>query len=321
MRSFTRMPFPEAPPGGWAEQIGRWALACALTASFLALYSLWIPGRSGHAGWACVTGLLVLGQGVGMALLVQGGRPANGVLAAIGVLAVSVGWLSHAEIGQAAGFETAIPILSAFAAAIGLGTWAARGIRTPGEWLTVILCAAVGDAWFTVLNVAHGVPDGHPLAWLRMEGLTGSADRMPPVFMDLFFLALHLEVGRRLKMRVPLLIFGALTGYAGAEVISATTWHAMPALPLMGLGVLAGAWSELHCPPREILRGLAVALLLFSALLGLAVVRRVLYPIPQRKPEMFVSRDLAQAARQHDALSEEKASGQASNATRNLRCI
>ncbi len=293
MRISMPTPFPDPPPGGWAEQAGRWALACALTMLFLALYLLCLSRQPLSTGWASISGVLVLGLGVGVALLVQGGRPANAWLLGIGAPAVLVGWVSNAKMGHAAEVGAAITMLTVFAAAMGLGTWAARGLRRPGEWLTVILCAAVGDAWLTVLDVARGVPDGHPLAWMCMKGLAGSADRMSPVFTDLFFLALYLEAGRRLKMRVALLVFGALTGYAGAEVISLTTRHAMPTLPLMGLGALAGAWSELHCQPREVLRGLVVAMVLSALLLSLVFVRRMLHPIPRRKPEVFMPRDLA----------------------------
>lgn len=294
--------FPDPPQGVWPEQAGRWALAVALTAMFLALHSLCVDGQP-RTGWAAISGLLVLGDGVIVALLLQGGRPAGLWLVVGGVSASLVGLLMNGGVlGRASGSGGLISMLAAMMAAVSLGTWAARCLHTPAEWLTVILCAAVGDAWFTVLNVTQGVPDGHPLAWLRMDSLTGPACRVAPVFMDLFFVALYLEAGKRMGLRVALLVFGALTGYAGAAVISLTTWQAMPALPLVGLGVLAGAWSELRCPPREVLRGLVISLVLFALLLGLVFARRVLYPAPLRKPEFYVPRDLAQEAASPPAI-------------------
>lgn len=286
--------FPEPPEGAWAEQAGRWALAVALTAIFLVLNSLFVTGHL-RPGWAALSGLFVLAEGAVVALLIQGGRPKESWLLAVGLLATLVGLLMNGSVlVRVAGSGGIVSMLSALLAAVSLGTWASRWLRTPAEWLTVILCAAVGDAWFTVLNVTQGISDGHPLAWMRMDSLTGPANRMAPVFMDLFFVALYLETGKRFGLRVTLLTFGALAGYAGAEVISLTTWQAMPALPLVGLGVLAGAWSELHCPPRDVLRGLVISLVLFVLLLGLVFVRRMLHPAPQRSPEFFMPRDMAE---------------------------
>jgi hypothetical protein len=287
--------FPEPPRGLWGEQVGRLILTVALVALALALHTVLIAG-SLRPGWAALSGLFLFGLGMATASLLQGGRPGAGYLVTAGGLALLAGVLLHVGVVPlSVPLRDLFGLVMAMVAAACLGIWAARGIRSSSEWLTVILCAAVGDAWLTVLGVTEGLSEAHPLGWLRMSEWARGEGRLAPVFTDLFFAALYVEAGRRLGLRVSLQVFGALAGFAGAQVVSLTTWQAMPILPLVGLGVLVGAWTELRCSPREVMRGLGVAMLFFALLLALVFVRRALHPQLRRKPEFFLPRDVATA--------------------------
>lgn len=285
--------FPEAPPGLGREQTGRLLAAVALAILTLSFRLILLSGPT-HPGWVALAGLLVFSTGLVMSLLVLGGRAPTRHLIVAGVMTGVAGLVLHAigEVEQSA-IRQLFSVTLALTAAVCWGVWVARGVRTAADLLTVILCAAVGDAWFTVLGVTEGLEWTHPVAWLRMTGLVEGQGRLSPFFTDVFFGALFLEAGRRLGVRVSLQVFGALAGFAGAQVVSLTTWQSMPVLPLVGLGVLVGAWPDLRCTLHEVLKGVAVAVLLFALLLGSVFVRRALYPVPQRKPEFFLPHDVA----------------------------
>ena len=288
-------PFPEPPRGLWHEQIGRLLLTLAMVGLALSLHAVLIA-ETLRPGWAALSGLTLFGLGLATASLVQGGRPNAFLLAVAGTTALLAGLFLHVgAFALSASLASLLGLIAAMVAAACLGVWAARGINSSADWLTVILCAAVGDAWLTVLGVTEGLPEAHPLGWLRMSEWAHSEGRLAPVFTDLFFAALYVEAGRRLGMRLSLQIFGALAGFAGAQVVSLTTWQTMPVLPLVGLGVLVGAWTELRCSPREVLKGLGIAMLFFALLLALVFVRRALHPPLRRKPEFFLPRDVATA--------------------------
>lgn len=293
MRPLLPHAFPEPPRGLWVEQAGRLILTVALVTLVLALHAVLVAGPL-RPGWAALSGLFLFGLGLVTASMIQGGRPGARHLAVPGGLALLTGLLVHAGvIPLPAPLAGLVGLIAAAVAAACLGVWAARGIGSTADWLTVILCAAVGDAWLTVLGVTDGLDEAHPLCWLRMSEWARGEGRLAPVFTDLFFGALYVEAGRRLGLRASLQVFGALAGFAGAQVVSLTTWQAMPVLPLVGLGVLVGAWTELRCSPREVIKGLAIAVLFFVLLLGLVFARRVLHPPLRRKPEFFLPRDVA----------------------------
>jgi hypothetical protein len=233
---------------------------------------------------------------VALSALVQGARPRGRALLLGALVAGSAGLLLHMACPNQSGMGWTLARLeSSLLAAVCLGTWLARGIRTPGELLTVVLCAAAGDAWFTVRHVPESVPPGHVVGWLRLAWPPGVGNvPLAPAFTDLVFCAVYMEVARGLGFRRSAVGAGALAGYAVASSLALLFGEMMPALPLVGLGVLSGAWPSVRCTPLEVLKALLAALVLFGVLLGAGLLRRTLYPQPKVRPDIVYPRNLAE---------------------------
>jgi hypothetical protein len=293
--------FPEPPPAPLADVLGRLALGAAVVALLFGLVSL----AGGRAPQPAATGALaslrviLFGLAVALSGLLQAARPRAAVLLLGALVAASAGLLLHTAWLNAAGLGSTLARLEcSVLAAVCLGTWLARGVRTPGELLTVVLCAAVGDAWFTVQHVPESVPPGHVVGWLRLVW-PASVGNLPlaPAFTDLVLCAVYLEAARGLGFRRSAVGAGALAGYAVASSLALVFGQAMPALPLVGLGVLSGAWPSVRCTPLEVLKALLAALVLSGVLFGAFVLRRTLYPHPKTRPDMIYPRNLAENRR------------------------
>jgi hypothetical protein len=244
-----------------------------------------------------------------VAAVIQGARPGGTFLLAGAFLAILLAWLlvpsTPSAFGERAGTLGAGHVSSAsglelcrlqsvMLSAVFLGTWFARSLEMPGHLLAVVLCAAAGDAWYGVMHVVDSVSVTHPLRlvqfpWPPATGTIVSA----PAFADVLFLSLYLETARRLGFSVWTVFAGAAGGYILASLLSLATWQVTLSLPLMGLGVLMGAWPAFRCSAREVLKAFALALVLFSVLLGLTILRAHLHPAPPPRPDRLHSRDLA----------------------------
>jgi hypothetical protein len=297
MSDLAQRTFPEPPPASLPNLAGRLALGGAMLALLFGLVSLMEgAGQGTLAGPLSTLRLLLFALTLAFAALVQDARPRSGLLFGAGLLAACGGLALHVSGSAWSGTGWMLArVESPVLAAVCLGTWLARGVRTPGQLLTVVLCAAAGDAWLTVQHVPDNVPPGHVVGWLRLAWPAGPGSvPTAPAFTDLLFGVLYLESARGLGLRRSAVGAGALAGYALATSLALMLRETMPALPLVGLGVLTGAWPNVRCTPLEVLKALLAALVLFAVLLGAGVARRLLHPLPKTRPDLVYPRNLAE---------------------------
>jgi hypothetical protein len=290
--------FPDPPPARWTDLLGRLALGAAGVALLYGLANLVVVSAAQPSATSALATLRVVlfALTVALSALVQGARPRGEALAAGVLLAGSAGLLLHVAGPYPSGMGWTLARLeSSLLAAVCLGTWLARGVKTPAVLLTVVLCAAAGDAWFTVRHVPESAPPGHVVGWLRLAWPPGVGSvPLAPAFTDLAFCAVYMEVARGLGFRRSAVGAGALAGYSVASLLALLFGETMPALPLVGLGVLTGAWPSVRCTPLEVLKALLAALVLFGVLLGASLLRRALYPQPKTRPDIVYPRNLAE---------------------------
>jgi len=313
MPAVRERPFPDPPPACAAEISGRAALALALIALAFALCALREPPGE-NAG--ALEGLMLprMGAFVLAALvagLIQGARLKNLVLLAGALLATLSAFILQTDPpGDGAALRLAhdLGLLeTSLLAAVLWGTWLGRGLSGPGHLLAVVLCASAGDAWINLSQVPQSVGETHPLRLLRLGwppgvGALGAA----PSLLDMLFLSLYLEAARRLRFHMLSVVLGALAGYAAASLLSLATLRVMLALPLVGLGVLLGAWPEFRCTGKEVLLAFALAVALFLALKGFGYLRQQLHPEPVPRPPPFQLKLVAQARENSSAWSVER---------------
>jgi hypothetical protein len=276
-------------------------LALAALAFGLALPAAPRLTEASPLAWQTFGALAPFAVGVLVALVIQGGRMPASVLWTGALAATALSGTLHVV-----GRSSAAPAWllareeSALLAAVLWGTCLARPLRGSGELLAVVLCAAAGDAWFTVLRVPESVSETHPAHWLRLAGpLSPGGLNLAPSFTDVLFVALYLEAARRLRFRRWSTTLGALGGYALAAFLALASRQPMPALPLVGLGVLSGSWPYFRCHAADVLRALALAMLLFALLLSLSVVRRWLHPPGTPRPESLPVHNVAETGGLH----------------------
>lgn len=303
-------PFPEAPPAQAPELLGR--LLLALT--FVALaYGLTAPRLSDATGGARLEAVVLLrvflfALGGLAASLIQGARARDAALGASAALALAALWYlgpPHPEAAPVVNEPDArwawsgsvrdlLLVQAALLAAVLSGTWLGRLLERPGHLLAVVLCAAAGDAWLNVLHVPESVGPGNPVRLMRfswpppLSGLHAA-----PTFADIFFLALYLEAARRFRFRLLAVAAGAVTAYAVASLLSLIAMKTMLSLPLVGLGVLMGAWPQFRCSAGDVIRAFALALLLFAVLLGFNSLRDAFHPRTEPPPHPFYWRRVA----------------------------
>ncbi|MCZ7646054.1 MAG: hypothetical protein M5U26_12335 [Planctomycetota bacterium] len=279
-------PFPEAPPAAAAELLGRVLLALTYLALLYGLASPLVRESGGSAQIEFVVGLRVVLFGVTAlaAMLIQGARATLRSLAAASLVLLALALaLGPEPAGQAGDVRDLLSVQVAVLAAVLWGTWLARLLERPGHLLVVVLCAAAGDAWLNVLKVPESVGPLHPIRMLRLswppalEGLYAA-----PTFADLMFLALYLEAARRFRFKLSSVALGAAAAYGVASLMSMASMKIMLSLPLVGLGVLMGAWPRFRCTAADVLQAFVLALALFLALLGLTTLKRGFQPVPER---------------------------------------
>lgn len=308
----ARRPLTILPPAAAGELLGRAAMGLVFVALAYGLAGrvfsgpteslspeLWVLPRLGAFALAAL-----------VAAVIQGARPRGPVLLTGACLSLLLAWLllPSIPIGLGERGTTAVEaargtsasgwelcrLQSVMFAAVLLGTWFARNLERPSHLLAVVLCAAAGDAWYSVMHVVDSVPTGHPLRLMQFPWPPAIGSIIAaPSFADVLFLSLYLETARRLGFSVSAVFAGAAGGYILASFLSLATWHVMLSLPLMGLGVLVGAWPAFKCSAREVLKAFALALVLFSILLALTILRANLHPAPPMEPDRLHLRDVA----------------------------
>ncbi len=311
--------FPEPPPAALPEFTGRWVLAMALAVLAYGICSPYMAeSLSGPRpqSWA-LPRLVIFLLAALVASIVQGARPPSRRLWILAVPSLTMalallpyvdpGWASWAV--QAGPFQSSIQststlwspvielawVISALTASVALGTLIARTLDKPAHLLAVVLCAAAGEAWFSVSNAGQLVTPGHPVRILQLPFPPHLANAISsPSFLDLMFLSLYLEATRRFRFSTPSVLFGAVGGYMAASLLAVTSWRITLALPMTGLGVLMGAWPDFRCSVREVVKAFGAALLLFALLLGLSSLYKKLQPPPQNSPDYYRLRDVAE---------------------------
>lgn len=317
MPARTYRPFPDPPPAAPAEFAGRLVLAMAFVALVLGLFAsnmqppeglprgslkaLVFPRLGAFVLATLVAGLLQGARAPGRFLLVGGLVAA--ALALYLLPAAERPMLGTRALSESNGREA--PTLSdtlatlarfevAVLAAVLLGTWLGRQLEHSGHLLVVVLCAAAGDAWLSMLQVPETVGQGHPVSLMRLNWPPAwNGISVAPTFPDVLFLAVFLESARRFRFHSFSVAFGAVAGYAVASFLSLATWRVMLALPMVGLGVLMGAWPDFRCSAREVIKAFTLALVLFAALVGLTSLHKALHPPPQPRHNPLQYRNIA----------------------------
>lgn len=317
MPAHSYRPFPDPPPAALPELAGRLVLAIAFVALVLGLFASNLQPPEGLPRGSLKTlvfprlGAFMLAALV--AGLLQGARAPSRLLLALGlvaaVLALSLlpvaerpmlGLRALAESTEretpalGATLATLVRFEVAVLAAVLLGTWLGRLLETPGHLLVVVLCAAAGDAWLSMLQVPETVGPGHPISLMRLNWPPAwNGISVAPTFPDVLFLAVFLEAARRFRFHGFSVAFGAAAGYAVASFLSLATWRVMLALPMVGLGVLMGSWPDFRCSAREVIKAFTLALVLFAALVGLTSLHKALHPPPQPRRNPLQYRNIA----------------------------
>lgn len=317
MPARTYRPFPDPPPAAAAELAGRLVLAIAFVALILGVFASTLQPADGLSRGslkalvfprlaAFVLAALVAG-------LVQGARAPERLLLICGLLAGALAlfllpaqerpMLGLRALAESAGRETPalgatlgtlVRFEAAVLAAVLVGTWLGRLLEDSGHLLVVVLCAAAGDAWLSMLQVPETVGPGHPVSLMRLNWPPAwNGISVAPTFPDVLFLAVFLEAARRLRFHGFSVAFGAVAGYAVASFLSLATWRVMLALPMVGLGVLMGAWPDFRCSAREVIKAFTLALILFAALVGLTSLHKALHPPPQPRHDPLQYRNIA----------------------------
>lgn len=306
-------------PARAAEWIGRLVIAASLAALLLAL---WSPRLESAASWVdkevrVLPRLSVFALAALCALLLQGARPSRlallslGLLAAAGALWLLPSYTPADRLSPAArlaygftapeGVRGAAPELpgaqmllagplitllrfelSLFAALL-LGTWLGRDVKTGAHFVALLLCAIVGDIWLSTFRVPESVSATHPLNLLRIPWPPPLSHLgLSPAFADILVLSAIIESARALRFHLLSLLLGAVAGYAAASFLALEPWPAWPALSmtLFSCGVLAGCWPDLKCDVHETGRAFLLSAVLLAALIGLTTLQRKLHPVP-----------------------------------------
>lgn len=315
-------------PARAADWLGRLIIAGSLAAL---LFALWSPRLESANTWndkeiRVLPRLSVYVLGALCALFLQGARPSRrmlftlGTLAGIGAICMLPAYTSADQISPAArlayGFtapEGAHPAapeaysaqmrlagpvvtllrfeLSLFAALL-LGMWLGRDIRTGAHFLALLLCAVIGDAWFlSRCRAAESVDATHVLSLLRLPWPPPLAFFGPvPAFTDILILSAALEGARTLKFHTLSVVLGAVAGYAAASFLALDPWPAWTWLSmiLVSIGMLAGCWPDLNCDSTELGKVLLVSALLMLVLVLLTMLHIKLHPTPE--PPVDISR-------------------------------
>ena len=307
-------------PARAAEWIGRMIIAASLAAL---LFALWSPRLESAASWEkevrSLPRLSVFVVAALCALVIQGARPSRTILATLGLLAlIGAIWMlptytSADRLSPAArlayGFTTPEGVRPAapetpsgqlliagpcvtllrfefsLLAALLLGTWLGRDIKTGTHFLALLLCAVVGDAWFlSRCRAAESVDATHVLNLLRLPWPPPLAFfSASPAFTDVLVVSAALEAARRLKFHTLSVVLGAVAGYAAASFLALEPTPAWTSLGMImvSIGMLAGCWPDLHLDSTEIGKVLLVSAVLMLALVMLTMLHIKLHPAPE----------------------------------------
>lgn len=169
---------------------------------------------------------------------------------------------------------------SALLAAVFLGLWTGRGARYNWQFMALIFCAAVSDAW---LNAFH-VTENSALIFLRLPFFPTLAGFVAsPAWTDIFFASAVLESARRLQLHPASLALGAVAGYCSAAFLALEPAPGISVLSmaLMGSGVMAGAWPDLKLTSTAVGKAFLTLALLILTLSGFTTLQRKLNPPPK----------------------------------------
>jgi len=323
----------QLPPARAAELLGRAVIA----GSFVALvYALWTPNLDSAATWTekellVLPRMTVFGLAGLIALVLQGARPSARALAwsGIGMLALNAWLLQWTDLRIDASLQRLAPIANAVMdllrfelavlAAVALGTWLGRNVRTTPQFITLLLCAIAGDVWVTGFGVPESVDPTHVLSLLRTPwppaaGHLGAS----PAFMDLLVLSAIIEAAGALRYHVASVVVGALAGYCGASFLALEPWPSWPWLSMFmcSCGVLISCWPDLKCTFYDVGKAILISLALLGLLWVLSQVHHKLHPQPQNHEDLTRYRNVAEntagraapALRRQAAIAEYKPS-------------
>ena len=291
----ARRPRPGAHP---VELFGRLLLSLGAMALVFGLFG---PGASQAAETApfqgplfhqpsawflCGLRCLVLAVGALAALWIQAARPPRLLLLATALACWSGLVFSMAQArGRPSAPLSLLHLELALLSAVSMGTSLGRSILTPGQLLAALLCAAAGDAWLCQARLLEAAEPGHPLRLLNLPWPPPSGPLgLVPTLTDLMFLSAFLEGGRRLEYPPTAMAAGGLLAYALAAALSLLAGHPLPALPLLGLGLLWGAWRRFRCRVWEVLQAFGLAFALYAILYALTYSPRPPPAAPQEPP-------------------------------------
>ena len=288
---------PDRPPARPAELLGRFFLGGALLALLFIFWSghLQAAAESSEKAFRILPRLSIFLAGAALAGLLQGARPNAWLLCLFGVcagafmlwtlpLATEINAADSRDARTFLGVQSLqlLRLEAAMFSAVMLGTCLGRDIKLPFHFITIVLCAAVGDMWLSAFHVPESVDAQDGLRLLRMPWPPQIGELgLTPAFTDILFLSALMQGARCLRYPVVSLLMGAAAGYCAASFLALEPWPAWPALSVLmfGGGILVGCWPELKCNFRDTGKAFLISAMLLATLVGLSGMHRRLHPV------------------------------------------
>lgn len=312
----------EPEPARVSEFIGRLVIGASLAAL---LYALWSSRLDSAVSWTAkelrvLPRMSVFVLAALMAMIIQGGRPRQSLLLGTGLLALagavlllplSQVWSYPTPVDQfslmAKGSADAAVALAANAdsfvagtvmqvmrmelsllAALLLGTWLGRDIRSSFHFLTLLCLASVGDIWMSLFRVPEMAGATQVLSLMRLPWPVQAGQlAQSPAFTDVLVLTAVIEAARTLRFHMLSLVLGAVAGYCAGSFLALEPWPAWPMLSMLmlGSGVLVGCWPDLKCKVNDVAWALVISVLLMVTLVAFSALHRKLHPRPEPRPD------------------------------------
>lgn len=176
-------------------------------------------------------------------------------------------------------------------AAVLIGTCIGRGVKLGWHFLTLLLFAAICDAWLNVVRAPESVDANLPFAALRLPFVPAVGRlSVAPAFTDILFVSAALEASRLFPMHTFWAALGAVTGYCSGSFFGQEPLFSMG---LAAAGMIVAAWPYLKIDSTGLGKTFFSIALLIMTLIGLVALRHKLNPpAPQRnirEPEQMRS--------------------------------
>ncbi|MCX7805421.1 MAG: hypothetical protein N3A38_09565 [Planctomycetota bacterium] len=159
--------------------------------------------------------------------------------------------------------------------ALVLGRLVAQAGSSPADLVGIFLTGAACDALICGFDIYECPVIAGPWT-LRPPGLSGGTGPWTSVPVpDLVFLGALLEMSRRYGFGMAAAISGTWTGFAGASMLQTAARCFVPAIPVVGAGVLIAAWPKISMRGRDLRRAILAMLAVCLALASIVAAKRL----------------------------------------------